>query len=77
MPRQQQAEAHGVKFATKVTTCQAQSLPEGVGGLVHIGAPCSVWLGQEQDTKARVAAKKAREIIAVTDKDGRVTIRQR
>ena len=36
-----------------------------------------MWLGQEQDTKARVAAKKAKEIIAVTDEDGRVTIRQR
>ena len=40
-------------------------------------APCSVRPSQEQDTEARVAAKKAWEIIAVTDKDGRVTIRQR
>ena len=44
---------------------------------MHGGAPCSEWPSQEQDTKARVAAKKAREIIAVTGKDGRVTIRQR
>ena len=29
---QQQAEAHGVKFAIEVTTCQAQGLPEEVGG---------------------------------------------
>ena len=40
-------------------------------------APCSVRPSQEQDTEARVAAKKAWEIIAVTDKDGRVTIRHR
>ena len=31
----QQAEAQGVKFATEVTTCQAQGLPEVVGGLTR------------------------------------------
>ena len=56
---------------------ETNGLPEGVGGLVRRSAPCSVRPSQEQDTEARVAAKKAWEIIAVTDKDGRVTIRQR
>ena len=60
----QQAESHGVKFATEVTTCQAQGLPEVVGGLTCGGAPCSVWPGQEQYTRARAAAKRAREVIA-------------
>ena len=65
----QQAESQGVKFATKVTTCQAQGLPEVVGGLTRGGAPFSVWPSQEKDTVARAAAKRAREVIMVTDRD--------
>ena len=36
-----------------------------------------MWPSKEQDTKARAAAKRAREIIAVTGKVGRVNIKQK
>ena len=36
-----------------------------------------MWPGHEQDTRARAAAKRVREVIAVTDRvTGKVTIRQ-
>ena len=46
--------------------------------MTRLGAPYSVRPSQEQDTVARAAAKRSREVIMVTDRvTGRVKIRQR
>ena len=68
----------GIKFAVDARTCNSQGLYQVAGGLTRTGAPCRVWLKMEENTGARAAAKRAREIIIVTYiKAGISTVRQR
>ena len=68
----------GIKLAAEARKCQGRGLPEVAVGLTWGGAPCRVWPKKEEDTVARAAAKRDREIIMFTDREtGIATVRQR
>ena len=64
-------DQEGVMFAAQARTFDAQGLLIPLGrGLMRTGTPCKVWpLEEDQETGARTAAGRAREVVMVTNRE--------